>query len=148
MIFLSETSDSFNNQWDIPMLRGGLFNVRLKGSGLVAFTTHDELVTLLMTPENPVVTDPNATVAWSVTWQPHLRVDVSFKTFLGRGNGESVQAEYAGNGFVLMQRHQEVTFQGADAGFGAVFDSAGARKNPLRLATVRSGIFVDVLVMN
>jgi len=54
-------------------------------------------------------------------------------------NGESVQTEYAGNGLVLMQRHQEVTFQGADAGFGAVFDSAGARKNPLRLATVRSG---------
>lgn len=67
------------------MLRGGLFNVRLKGSGLVAFTTHDESVTLLMTPENPVVTDPNATVAWSVTWEPHLRVDVSFKTFLCRG---------------------------------------------------------------
>jgi len=47
------------------MLSGGLFNVRLQGTGMVAFTTHYDPLTLLVTPEMPVTTDPNATVAWS-----------------------------------------------------------------------------------
>ena len=93
------------------MLSGGLFNVRLQGSGLIAFTTHYDPVTLLVTPENPVVTDPNATVAWSGSLEPELRVDVSFKTFLGRGSGESIQTVYAGDGFVVIQPYEEVTFQ-------------------------------------
>jgi len=93
------------------MLSGGLFNVRLAGSGLVAFTTHYDPVTLLVTPENPVITDPNATVAWSGNLEPNIRMDVSLKTFVGRGSGESIQTEYHGNGFVVIQPYEEVAFQ-------------------------------------
>lgn len=93
------------------MLSGGLFNVRLAGSGLVAFTTHYDPVTLLVTPANPVITDPNATVAWSGNLEPNIRMDVSLKTFVGRGSGESIQTEYHGNGFVVIQPYEEVTFQ-------------------------------------
>ena len=64
-------------QFDIKMLKkvsgmlsGGLFNVHLTGSGMVAFTTHYDPVTLLVTPGNPVITDPNATVAWSGNLEP------------------------------------------------------------------------------
>ena len=93
------------------MLSGGLFNVRLTGDGMVAFTTHYDPVTLLVTPENPVITDPNATVAWSGNLEPKIRTDFSFKTFLGRGSGESIQTEFNGNGFVVIQPYEEVTFQ-------------------------------------
>lgn len=93
------------------MMAGGLFNVRLQGSGMVAFTTHYDPITLLVTPDNPVVTDPNATVAWSGTLEPKIKTDVSLKTFFGRGSGESIQTLYSGNGFVVIQPFEEVYFQ-------------------------------------
>lgn len=93
------------------MLAGGLFNIRLEGSGMVAFTTHYDPITLLVTPDTPVVTDPNATVAWSGSVQPQIKTDVSFKTFLGRGSGESIQTVFTGQGFVVIQPFEEVYFQ-------------------------------------
>jgi uncharacterized protein (AIM24 family) len=93
------------------MLAGGLFNIRLEGSGLVAFTSHYDPITLLVTPDNPVVTDPNATVAWSGSLSPQIKTDVSLKTFFGRGSGESIQTYFEGNGFVVIQPFEEVYFQ-------------------------------------
>ena len=90
------------------MLSGGLFNVRLEGTGLIAMTTHYDPVTLEVRPGNPVTTDPNATVAWSGNLQPKFKKDVSFKTFLGRGSGESIQMEFDGEGFVVIQPYEEV----------------------------------------
>ena len=93
------------------MMAGGLFNVRLQGSGMVAFTTHYDPITLLVTPDNPVTTDPNATVAWSGDLEPKVKTDVSLKTFFGRGSGESFQTEFSGHGFVVIQPFEEVYFQ-------------------------------------
>lgn len=93
------------------MMAGGLFNIQLQGTGLVAFTTHYDPITLLVTPDNPVVTDPNATVAWSGSLEPEIKTDVSLKTFFGRGSGESIQTAFNGNGFVVIQPFEEVYFQ-------------------------------------
>lgn len=93
------------------MLAGGLFNVRLQGTGMLAITTHYDPVTLRVTPDRPVFTDPNATVAWSAGVEPQLRTDVSFKTFLGRGSGDSFQMQFDGDGFVVIQPMEEVYFQ-------------------------------------
>jgi uncharacterized protein (AIM24 family) len=93
------------------MLAGGLFNIRLEGTGMVAFTTHYDPLTLMVTPDCPVTTDPNATVAWSGSLTPKIKTDVSFKTFVGRGSGESIQTEFSGNGFVVIQPYEEVMFQ-------------------------------------
>jgi uncharacterized protein (AIM24 family) len=105
-------------QWDIKMMRrvtgilaGGLFNIRLEGTGLIAITTHYNPLTLRVAPGQPVITDPNATVAWSGTLNPTFRTDVSLKTFLGRGSGESIQMEFAGDGFVVVQPYEEVYLQ-------------------------------------
>ena len=101
-------------KWDIKfmksvsgMLAGGLFNVRLEGSGLVAFTTHYDPLTLRVEPGRPVFTDPNATVAWSGDLYPDLRTDMSLKTFFGRGSGESLQMKFDGDGFVVVQPYEE-----------------------------------------
>lgn len=93
------------------MLAGGLFNIRLEGSGMVAFTTHYDPISLLVTPDNPVITDPNATVAWSGNLEPQIKTDVSLKTFFGRGSGESIQTSFSGSGFVVIQPYEEVYFQ-------------------------------------
>jgi uncharacterized protein (AIM24 family) len=93
------------------IMSGGLFNVRFDGTGLLAITTHGEPVTLVVTPESPVITDPNATVAWSGNLQPEFKTDVSLKTFFGRGSGESFQMLFRGSGFVVIQPYEEVYFQ-------------------------------------
>lgn len=95
------------------MLTGGLFNVRLSGKGVVAITSHYEPVTLAVTPEQPVFTDPNATVAWSGNLSPDIVTDISLGTLFGRGSGESVQLKFAGSGWVVVQPYEEVVFQRA-----------------------------------
>lgn len=110
-------------KWDITMMRrmagmmtGGLFNIKLSGSGLVAITTHYEPLTLQVTPGNPVFTDPNATVAWSGSLSPDIRTDISLGTLFGRGSGESVQLKFEGQGWVVLQPYEEVYFQTSSAG--------------------------------
>ncbi len=101
-------------QWDIKFQKklsaiaaGGLFNVELRGTGMIAIMTHYDPMTLIVTPEQPVRTDPNATVAWSGSLTPEFKTDISFKTFLGRGSGESFQMEFRGHGFVVVQPYEE-----------------------------------------
>lgn len=104
--------------WDIKimkkltaMMAGGLFNVRLEGSGMIAVGSHFTPLTLMVTPGNPVITDPNATIAWSGSLQPEFKTDVSLKTFFGRGSGESIQMKFEGEGFVVIQPFEEGVFQ-------------------------------------
>ncbi len=59
----------------------------------------------------PARTDPSATIAWAGSLHPELRTDVSLKTFFGRGSGESIQMEFNGDGFVVIQPYEEAAFQ-------------------------------------
>jgi uncharacterized protein (AIM24 family) len=93
------------------MLTGGLFNVRLSGNGLVAITSHYEPVTLRVSRAQPVFTDPNATVAWSGSLAPEIVTDISIGTLFGRGSGESIQLKFAGEGWVVVQPYEEISFQ-------------------------------------
>jgi uncharacterized protein (AIM24 family) len=100
--------------WDIIMLKrmasvlsGGLFNAQVSGNGLVAITTHGDPLVLPVTPTNPVHTDARATVAWSGNLQPELHTDMSLGTFVGRTSGESVQMRFNGEGWVIVQPHEE-----------------------------------------
>jgi uncharacterized protein (AIM24 family) len=89
------------------MMSGGLFSVRLSGQGLVAVMSHGRPLTLRVTPTDPVMTDPNATIAWSGDLQPQLRTDINFKTLMGRGGGETFQMVFQGEGFVVVQPFEE-----------------------------------------
>jgi uncharacterized protein (AIM24 family) len=93
------------------MMAGGLFNVRLEGTGLVAITSHYDPLTLRVTPDSPVTTDPNATIAWSGNLSPQFKKDMSMKTLIGRGSGDTVQMLFEGDGFVVVQPYEEVYFQ-------------------------------------
>lgn len=102
---------------DITMLKsiagvmsGGLFQVKLSGTGHIAMTTHGEPLTLMVTPDAPVFTDPNATVAWSGNLSPELKTNVSFKSLMGRGSGEEFQMKFSGHGWVLIQPYEEVYY--------------------------------------
>ncbi|MBL8514232.1 MAG: AIM24 family protein [Betaproteobacteria bacterium] len=100
--------------YDITMLKsfgamaaGGLFNVKISGTGHVAVTTHYEPITLVVKRGAPVFTDPNATVAWSGNLSPSIHTDVSFGTFIGRTSGESYQLKFEGEGWVVLQPYEE-----------------------------------------
>ena len=89
------------------MMGGGLFQVKLTGTGHIAVTTHGHPITLLVKPGQPVCTDPNATVAWSSNLQPKIKTDISLKTFIGRGSGESIQMMFEGDGWIIVQPYEE-----------------------------------------
>ncbi|WP_019009710.1 AIM24 family protein [Deinococcus aquatilis] len=89
------------------MAAGGLFSVRVQGHGLVAILSHGKPLTLRVTPNEPLFTDPNATVAWSGNLQPQLRVDSSLRSIFGRGGGETYQMVFQGDGFVVVQPYEE-----------------------------------------
>lgn len=99
---------------DIKMMKsvagvmgGGLFQVMLSGTGYIALTTFGDPLTLLVKPGHPIYTDPNATVAWSGNLNPQIKTDISLKTLIGRGSGESFQLMFQGEGWVIVQPFEE-----------------------------------------
>lgn len=56
------------------------------------------------------------TVAWSGSLSPAIHTDMSLKTFLGRGSGESIQLKFEGTGFVVIQPKEERAFQAQGSG--------------------------------
>ncbi len=93
--------------WDIQRvegagrLAGGLFNVILQGTGKVAVTSDGEPV--LLDTSTPTFADPDSAIAWSGGVRTSVRSDVSFKTFIGKGSGETFQIGFGGAGWVLIQ---------------------------------------------
>jgi uncharacterized protein (AIM24 family) len=96
--------------WDVTrvrggtagMLAGGLFNIHLSGTGLVALLSDGEPVRLNV-GEAPTFGDPQAAIAWSGGVTTNLKADVQAKSLIGLGSGESFQLGFSGEGWVLIQ---------------------------------------------
>jgi uncharacterized protein (AIM24 family) len=82
---------------------GGLVAVSLHGEGTLAIGVHGEAVTLPVTPDAPVFTDPLATIAWSGELEPELAIDMSWRSLVGHGGHEPIKMRFAGSGQVLVQ---------------------------------------------
>ena len=110
--------------WDIKKveggagaaLAGGLFNMELTGSGWVAVVSDGPPV-LLNIGDAQTFADPQAAITWSSGVQTQMKTDVSVKTFIGRGSGESLQVAFSGDGWVLVQP-SEGRVVGAQGGGG------------------------------
>lgn len=106
-------------EWDIRMTRklsgvlaGGLFNLKIEGTGRIALVTHGEPMALkLGAGQSTVFTDPQATVAWSGHLEPDFKTDLTLGSFFGRGSGEGAQMAFKGAGFVLVQPFEERPLQ-------------------------------------
>jgi uncharacterized protein (AIM24 family) len=96
--------------WDVArvkggtagMLAGGLFNIHLSGTGLVALLSDGEPLRLDVS-EAPTFADPQAAIAWSGGVTTSLKTDVQAKSLIGMGSGESLQVGFSGRGWVLVQ---------------------------------------------
>jgi uncharacterized protein (AIM24 family) len=96
--------------WDVTrvkggtagVLAGGLFNIHLRGTGLVALISDGEPLKLDVS-EAPTFADPSAAIAWSGGVTTNLKTDVQAKSLIGLGSGESFQLGLTGQGWVLVQ---------------------------------------------
>lgn len=91
----------------VGLAAGGLGVVRLSGHGAFALVTHGQPITLAVTPDEPLNTDPHATLAWSESLAPTLKFDVSWRSLVGHGGHEPVQMHFAGSGFVVVQPFED-----------------------------------------
>jgi uncharacterized protein (AIM24 family) len=95
--------------WDIRkvegasgVLAGGLFNLELSGSGYVALLS-DGPPMLLQLRDDPAFADPQAAITWSSGVKTSVKTDVNLKTLIGRGSGETIQMQFSGDGWLLVQ---------------------------------------------
>ncbi len=118
--------------WDIKKvegvsgaLSGGLYNMELSGSGMVALVTDGPPVMLEITG-GPTYADPQAAITWSEGVSSSVKTDVNLKTFIGKGSGESIQLSFSGQGWLLIQPSE-----GRVAPAGGSGGAAGALGNLL-----------------
>ena len=95
--------------WDIRkvegasgVLAGGLFNLELAGTGWVGLLS-DGPPMLLELNGDTAFTDPQAAITWSSGVRTAVKTDVNLKTLIGRASGETLQMEFSGVGWVLVQ---------------------------------------------
>jgi uncharacterized protein (AIM24 family) len=91
----------------IGVAAGGLAAVRLSGHGSAALATHGSPLTLEVTPDNPLSTDPHATLAWSAELAPVLKTDLTWRSVFAHGGHEPVQMRFEGRGIVLVQPYED-----------------------------------------
>ena len=110
--------------WDIRkvegasgVLAGGLFNLELSGSGWVALLS-DGPPMLLQVKDDPAFADPQAAITWSSGVKTSVKTDVNLKTLIGRGSGETLQMEFSGDGWLLVQPSEGRVDVGASASRG------------------------------
>jgi len=86
---------------------GGFFTLRLSGKGMLALAVHGDPLTLPVTADSPVSTDPKATLAWSDGLKTEMKTDLSWRSLLHRGGEEPVQFHFEGAGYVAVQPSEE-----------------------------------------
>ncbi len=97
------------------MMGGGLYNTALSGTGAVAILSDGPPVRLDVASA-PTFADPQAAITWSSGVTTSMKTDVSMKTLIGRGSGESLQMAFGGTGWVLVQPSEGVAQSDAAAG--------------------------------
>lgn len=91
----------------VGIAAGGLVVATLAGHGDLAIATHGRPLTLEVSPDRPLSTDPHATVAWSASLTPTLKTDLSWRAAVGHGGQEPFQMRFDGAGFVVVQPSEE-----------------------------------------
>ena len=91
----------------VGLVAGGLYCIQLDGFGLFGLSPKGDPLTLRVTPDQPVITDPDATVAWTSGVTPHLKTGFDWRSLIGHGGGEAIEMELTGDGYVVVQAKEE-----------------------------------------
>ncbi len=99
------------------IMGGGLYNTALQGTGSVAILSDGPPVRLDV-GSAPTFADPQAAITWSSGVTTSIKTDVSMKSMLRGGSGESVQMAFGGQGWVLVQPSEGRPVPAAPGGAG------------------------------
>ena len=108
MAFESSLEYEYHMAGMAGMLAGGIYVVKLSGSGLVALALKGDPLTLRVTPEAPVFTAPGNTVAWTEGLKPELKTQLEVRSVFGHGSGQEIQMRFQGTGYVVVQPKTDV----------------------------------------
>jgi len=81
----------------------GLFTTTVEGQGTVALLSDGPAIGLEVGQGMPLCVDPQAYVAHKGQLQQDFVTDVTWRTAIGQGSGESVQLRFMGQGTVYIQ---------------------------------------------
>ena len=81
----------------------GLFTTTVSGNGVVALLSDGPAIALEVTPQFPLVVDPDAYVASKGQLSQSFVTDVSWRSAVGHGSGEAFSLRFDGSGVVLIQ---------------------------------------------
>ena len=81
----------------------GLFTTTVSGDGMVALLSDGPMIALEVSPQYPLVVDPDAFIAYRGQLQQTFVTDVSWKTAIAEGSGEAFSLSFQGNGVVYIQ---------------------------------------------
>ncbi|MEP7766117.1 AIM24 family protein [Sanguibacter sp. 25GB23B1] len=82
----------------------GLFTTTVTGSGTIALlSAGGPIIALEVTPQYPLVADPDAFVAYRGQLNQSFVTDVSWRSALSGGNGEAFSLRFDGQGVVYIQ---------------------------------------------
>ncbi|WP_327149075.1 AIM24 family protein [Nocardia sp. NBC_01329] len=85
----------------------GMFTTQLSGQGSAVLLAHGGFLELQVGGPNPVVVDPQAFIASYGNVHTDLKAAVSWRDAVGRGSGEAMQLQCAGQGLVYVQASEE-----------------------------------------
>lgn len=81
----------------------GLFTTTVTGMGTCAILSDGPMIALEVSPQYPLVVDPDCFIAHRGQLQQSFVTDVSWKTMLGEGSGENYSLSFQGTGVVYIQ---------------------------------------------
>lgn len=81
----------------------GLWTTTFDGRGEIAILSDGDAIGLPVSAERPIHVDPNAYIGHKGNVQSQFVTDVSWKTLVGQGSGESFQLKFTGSGTVYIQ---------------------------------------------
>lgn len=81
----------------------GLATTIVQGSGEVAILSDGPMIALKVTPQQPLVVDPQAFVASVGNLQTNIQNNVSWKNAVGESSGETFSLSFTGDGIVYIQ---------------------------------------------
>jgi len=81
----------------------GMITSVLRGTGIVVIKTDGNPIVL----ESPCCVDPHAVVVWTGKKDPSIKIDATWKTFLGQTSGESYQLDFSFPGATVIVQPSE-----------------------------------------
>ncbi|RZS90080.1 uncharacterized protein (AIM24 family) [Motilibacter rhizosphaerae] len=81
----------------------GLFTTTVSGAGTCAVLSDGPMIALEVSPQYPLVVDPDCFIAHRGQLQQSFVTDVSWKTAFGEGSGENYSLSFNGSGIVYIQ---------------------------------------------